>query len=230
MRLHEEWALTPHRFALHRSTRMAVVADLHLGYVSARRQDGEAVPHFGEQERLEQLSRALVLSQVKALVIAGDAVESARAGADLLAAWVLALHRQGIAVHLTPGNHDRGLCSIPHLHVHEEGFVLGTWRIVHDAAVEAEQPLVHGHLHPCVRSGLAPGEAVCFLHHERRLVLPAWCDHASGVNVLGMRAWKDVECSAIVGERVIGLGGLSALRKKLSRPPRPYRIGFGLTT
>ncbi len=225
-----EWKLLPERLALHLPSKTAVIADMHLGYVSARRRDGEAVPFFGEAERFDGLLGVMVAHGATELVIAGDAVESARAGLEPLERWCRQLQATGIGVHLTPGNHDEALPLVPGLLVHAKGYSLGSWLVLHDAAMDDARMIVHGHLHPCLRTRRVPGETGCFLHTANRLILPAWCEHAAGVNVLGMWEWDQAECSAVVDDRVVNVGSVEKLRGKLSSRARPFRIGFGLTT
>jgi metallophosphoesterase superfamily enzyme len=230
VRLHDEWLLTPDRFLFHLPTRTAVLADLHLGYVAARRGDGEAVPHFGEEERLDDLVRHLAQLKTQAVVVAGDVVESARYGQPAVERWAEQLHDAGLTLHLIPGNHDRGLPAIHRLEAHPDGYPLGTWTVLHDAPPGDPRPIIFGHLHPCLRSALAPGEAPCYLVSPTRILLPAWCDHASGVSIFSLGDWPDTDCYAIAAEQVVALGRVDGLRSKLSRRYRPFKIGSGLGT
>ena len=226
----DDWHLTAERVAVHRPTHTAVLADMHLGYVTARRGDGEAVPQFGEAERLDYLAQVLEHLEVKHVVVAGDMVESARHGHETASDWVAELRSMNIATHLVPGNHDHGLEDIEGLQLHPEGCRLGDWLVLHDAELSDPRPILHGHLHPSLRSATFPGEAACYLQTSTRLLLPAWCDHAAGVNVLGLTEWQQAICHGIVGTQVIALGPVEKLGKQLRRRPRPFRIGFGLTT
>jgi metallophosphoesterase superfamily enzyme len=230
MRLHDEWLFTPDRFLFHLPTRTAVLADMHLGYVAARRGDGEAVPHFGETERLDDLVKHLDQLRAAAIVVAGDLVESARHGQPIVDRWSEQLAGAGIALHLVPGNHDRGLLAGHNLHFHPDGYFLGDWTVRHDADLNDPRPTIFGHLHPCLRSALAPGEAACFLASPTRLLLPAWCDHASGVSIFSLGDWPDADCYAIAAEQVIALGPVCNLKSKLRRRYTPFRIGSGLGT
>jgi metallophosphoesterase superfamily enzyme len=230
MRLGEEWLLTPDRFVFHLPTRTAVLADMHLGYVAARRGDGEAVPYFGEAERLDDLAQHLAQLQTQAVVVAGDLVESGQFGLPVVEHWTKQLRDAQIALHLVPGNHDRGLPALPGVTVHPEGCVVGTWQVLHDPLPEDGRSIVFGHLHPCLRSALAPGEAACYLVSPKRLLLPAWCDHAAGVSIFSLGDWPDTDCYAIAAERVVALGHVATLRSKLQRRYRPFRIGSGLGT
>jgi metallophosphoesterase superfamily enzyme len=226
----DDWLLTAERVAVHRPTRTAVLADMHLGYVTARRGDGEAVPHFGEIERLDYLAQVLEHLNVQHVVIAGDLVESARHGHASACDWVEELRNKKITPHLVPCNHDRGLEPIEGLQIHPDGYALGEWIVLHDAELGDPRLIVHGHIHPSLRSATLPGEAPCYLQSDNRLLLPAWCDHAAGVSVLGLTEWSQAQCHGIVGTQVIALGLVEKLSKQLRRRPRPFRIGFGLHT
>ncbi|MFO0815893.1 MAG: metallophosphoesterase [Gemmatales bacterium] len=230
MWIQQNWRLTPERVAIHQSSATAVLADMHLGYVAARRGDGEAVPHFGEAERLDYLTELFQQLQIKHVVVAGDLVESPRHGLPVVRDWATQLEELHISLHLTPGNHDAGLQDVPGLQVHHEGFAIGDWLVLHDAPVNDTRCMIHGHLHPTIRSAAAVGEAACYLTTSNRLLLPAWCDHAAGVSVQSLTDWKDADCHAIVNDQVVALGNVAALSQKLRRRPRPFRIGFGLTT
>jgi uncharacterized protein len=230
VRLHDEWLLTPDRLLFHLPTRTAVLADMHLGYVAARRGDGEAVPHFGESERLDDLVQHLRQLKTQAVIVAGDLVESPRFGQPVVEQWAARLHTAGISLHLVPGNHDCGLPSLPRVQVHCEGYPLGAWTVLHDAPFDDHRPIVFGHLHPCLRSALAPGEAPCYLAGPTRILLPAWCDHAAGVSIFSLGDWPETHCYAIAAEQVVALGPVANLRSKLRRRYRPFRIGSGLGT
>src|SRR5690349_12356592 len=80
MRVFTDWLLTPERAAVHVPTATAVVADLHLGYDQARRHGGEAVPTFGLEEIVADLSKLVERSGFRRLVVAGDLCEGR--GAD----------------------------------------------------------------------------------------------------------------------------------------------------
>src|SRR5215471_16228006 len=124
MLLHDEWKLTADRIAYHLPTRSAVIADMHLGYVAARRGDGEAVPHFGEHEKIDHLLKVLHRRKLRSLVIAGDAVENATAGHGPLCGFVMGLREINVQAHLVLGNHDEHLADVPFLETHETGYQL----------------------------------------------------------------------------------------------------------
>jgi len=230
MRFREEWVLTPDRYLFHLPTRTAVVADMHLGYVAARLGDGDAVPHFGEAERLDNLVMRLAQLQAQDIVVAGDLVESVRYGVPVVERWMEQLASFGMALHLVPGNHDRGMPELRRLQAHPDGYTLGSWTVLHDAQSHDPRSIISGHLHPCLRSALAPGEAACYLAGSSRLLLPAWSEHAAGVSIFTLGKWQATDCFAIAAQQVVALGSVSTLRAKLSRRYRPIRLGSGLGT
>lgn len=209
MRVHTDWLLTPERAALHLPSAAAVVADLHLGYDHVRRHTGEAVPLVCADETIARLRPLLERHGVRRLVIAGDLFEDGRRGGPLteLLDW---LRGAGVAsVELVPGNHDRGVPTLPEgVQVCPEGVCLGAWRVVHGDA-PARGWVVQGHVHPWLRLGSV--SAPCFLVGPRRLVLPPFSADAAGCNVLRQRAWRDYRCYAVAADAVLDLGPVGTL-------------------
>jgi putative SbcD/Mre11-related phosphoesterase len=205
-----DWLLTAARVAVHFSTATAVVADLHLGYAEARQRAGDAVPARSVAELLQPLADAMRQHQAPRLVIAGDLFEAGVNDAVLaeFRAWAAASQVELVAV--VPGNHDRGWKRLRDvLPICEEGFRLGDWHIVHGDGELPDGALVLGHWHPSLRWGRIT--APCYLLREDRLILPAYCREAAGVNVLGDETWHDYDCHAIAGDEVLDFGGVARL-------------------
>jgi putative SbcD/Mre11-related phosphoesterase len=220
MIVHGDWLLTPERFAVHRPTATAVVADPHLGYDRARRRRGEAVPLTGLDDLLHALAVLLPRHGLRRLVIAGDLFEDAAGRALLpeLRRWLGEhdLEMAGIA----PGNHDRGLARAePSLPLCPDGVRLGEWLVVHGDGRLPPGRLVLGHFHPCLRWGSRIA-APCYLIGDERLVLPAFSPDAAGGNVLGERRWHGHRCAAIAGDRVLDFGEVSRLAPARRGPTR----------
>jgi uncharacterized protein len=215
MKVHDDWWLTPERAAVHLPSETAVIADLHLGYDQARRQTGEAVPHFDLARLLAPLRVLFEREGVKHLVIAGDLFEDG--WSETLAAEVLTwCSAAGVELRgFVPGNHDRHIPreggSLPICH---DGVELDGWRVVHGDGDLPEGRLIHGHFHPWLRRGRV--SAPCFLVGERSLVLPAFSVDALGVNVLRQRDWQQHRCFAIAGNEVLDCGRIEALKKPKS--------------
>jgi metallophosphoesterase superfamily enzyme len=236
MRILHDWLLTPQCVAVHRPTRTAVVADLHLGYAEARRRRGDAVPPESMAELLEPLLRVSQQHAVRSLVIAGDLLEdgNCREALSSFLEWVDRSKMDLIAV--VPGNHDLGLASPPgrklRLPLYPQGVTIGDWQIVHGEGSLPDGPVVHGHDHPVLRwslksranrprfarSRFAPEtiDGPCYLSGPRRLVLPAFSKEAAGVNILSMPRWRAFCCHIVAGDHIVDLGEVSTLRRRLS--------------
>ncbi len=74
----EDWRLTPEGGAVHPGERVAVIADVHLGYEWARGAAGDCVPAHSLAETVKKLERLLERSPIDRLVVAGDLVETPR--------------------------------------------------------------------------------------------------------------------------------------------------------
>ncbi len=216
MRVLDDWLLTPQRAAVHLPTLTAVVADLHLGYGEARRARGEAVPARALADCLAPLARLASGSAVRRLVIAGDLFEDGATDrlVEEFLGWVEAAGLELTGV--VPGNHDRGLEGHGDvLPILPEGACLGGWRVVHGDGELPPGPLVHGHVHPCLRRGRL--SAPCYLVGAGRLVLPAFSGDARGVNVLGEPAWRRCRCYAVGGEAILDFGPVMHLKGNRGR-------------
>jgi metallophosphoesterase superfamily enzyme len=236
MHVHEDWLLTAERVAVHEPSHTAVVADLHLGYAEARRRRGEAVPEDSVYVELEPLQHVLLAHRIKRLVIAGDLLEDAacRETLDSFEEWLRASHLSEIE--LVPGNHDAGLevglAEHSSFTLHPEGVEVAGWRIVHGEGRLPDGPIVHGHEHPWLRwspknrairprythGRIACGtlDGPCYLSGPERLILPAYSQEAAGANVLSKRAWRPFRCHAIAENRVLDLGEVATLNRRLS--------------
>jgi metallophosphoesterase superfamily enzyme len=146
------------------------------------------------------------------LVVAGDLLEDGRCRAALaeFRDWLTQTDVELLAV--VPGNHDRRLATDGHgLPLAADGFVLGRWHVVHGDGPLPDGPVVHGHEHPWAAfNGRLGGP--CYLVGDDRLVLPAYSADAAGVNVLGIRRWRDYRCGVIAGDRVLDFGLVGELR------------------
>ncbi len=221
----DAWLLTPGRVAIYRSARVAVVADLHLGYAEARRRGGDSVPCRSCAEVLAPLLRELHRHGVSKLVIAGDLFEAGYSAqlAVALQDWLHEHRLQLLAV--VPGNHDRGWQrGRDGLPFHEAGFVIDDWVVVHGEGVVQAGKHVQGHWHPGLRWGRTP-LLPCYLRNAETLILPAYCRESAGVDVRWRRDWGAYRCHVIVGEDVLDVGPVGRLRDRLGErtarePPR----------
>lgn len=217
----DDWWLDYRRVALHQPTKTLLVADLHLGYLVARRQTGEAIPTESLAEELVPLELAWRDLQPACLVIAGDLVE--RDSPGLIPAFARWADSRNIQIAgLVPGNHDSNLkeCPIPVL---QQGHQIGRWHVRHDDATDS-LPIVHGHRHPAIAvpgHGMAP----CFVYLSDRLILPAYSEHAAGGSVTRRTIfpWDSAEVIATGGKRLESLGTIDTIRAVLAPDKKTRR-------
>lgn len=214
-----DWLLTPQRAAIHVPTQTAVIADLHLGYDSARRAGGDALPLFGWHEARLRLEELIARHALKRVVFAGDLVEDGRHAHEVmeLLDW---LQEQGLGVALVQGNHDVRLRALDGIDVHPHAMELGDWVVRHEADEQSNQPQIVGHVHPKLYSPRVGGKASCYVLAGNTLILPAFSDDAAGVNVAAIRAWRDALTYAIVNDEVWDMGPI----RELNEPRRPVRM------
>jgi metallophosphoesterase superfamily enzyme len=124
------WKLAPEGAAVHPVERVAVIADVHLGYEWARAAGGDCLPAHSLAETLAKLEALLHRAPIGRLVVAGDLVESPRpcrrTAADLraLREW---LDDRGVELVPVLGNHDPQGAKAP-----PATFAVAGWTIAHD--------------------------------------------------------------------------------------------------
>lgn len=221
--VHEGWLLAPEGGAIHLEEQTAVVADVHLGYEWARGEAGDSIPAHSLGETIDRLARLFDRAEVRRLIVAGDLVESprpnARTAADVrrLGAW---LAKHSVDWTIIPGNHDRGLGGLRGLPIEPAAAtLLAGWTIQHGDRPPMGDRIVMGHYHPTLRAG--GFSAPCFLAGPKLLVLPAFSDNASGLDVATARTprfWRGggLRCLAGAGGEVLDFGPLDTLPARLS--------------
>ena len=160
------------------------VADVHLEKASFFQRQGFAVPSGGDTEDLERIRRLLEAHGCERLVVLGDFFHRPlRLGSPAqarLEAWLEALKRSGVSVHLVGGNHDGAAPqkgAIGGLHWEREGWRLGPLICRHEPLGTAEEPTLAGHLHPGYRLRAARKSSFygpVFWRRGQELVLPAF--------------------------------------------------------
>lgn len=208
----EIWEPTPEGGMLHRAERVAVVADLHLGYEWARGAAGDCVPPHSLAEAVARLEKLLHRAPIATLIVAGDLVEShrpcRRTEADLrrLADW---LEVRGVRMVLLRGNHDRTRPEAP------DCLVVDGWTIAHGHRPIVGDRTISGHFHPVLRvEGIS---APCFLIGPDRIILPAFSANAAGCDVRTAAIPRDwlqagLRCLASTGDELLDFGPLDGLR------------------
>lgn len=236
------WRLVPEGGILHQALRIAVIADVHLGYEWARGSAGDCVPRHSLAETLEKLGTMFGRAVVERLIVAGDLVESPRPCArtrDDLTRLVRWLRDREVQLVLLRGNHDRGLVApagspqigSPASGVRVENRLnVAGWTIVHGHAAVSAKRLISGHHHPVLN--FAGRASPCFLAGPDRIILPAFSNNAAGLDVASARlpaAWHKfcLHCFASTGKDVLDFGPLESLASRLraagTRPEAPSR-------
>jgi putative SbcD/Mre11-related phosphoesterase len=206
------WQLTPEGAAVHPVERVAVIADVHLGYEWARGAGGDCIPAHSLAETLAKLASLFSRLEVNRLIVAGDLVESPadcrRTASDLrsLNRW---LADRGVELIPVLGNHDPQGAKAP-----PASFEVAGWTIVHGHRPIVAERSISGHHHPVLRAdGLT---APCFLVGPSTIVLPAFTPNAAGLPV-GAPGTPDrwlldkLRCVAGLGNELLDFGPLPDL-------------------
>ena len=210
------WSLTPEGAALHVEHRVAVIADVHLGYEWARGAGGDCLPPHSLRETLGKLTPLLNRQPIDRLIVAGDLVESPRRCRHTEAALVtLYSWLNDRRVELVPilGNHDpQGRTRSP------LSIKVGGWTIHHGHRMVAGDRTISGHHHPVLRSGHLT--APCFVVGHDRIILPAFTPNAAGLPVGSAampRDWlrSDLRCVAGLGGELLDFGPMPSLIARL---------------
>lgn len=166
--------------------RTLVCADLHLEKGSAYAARGQLLPPYDTRETLRRLTLDVAACRPQRIVLLGDALHDAGAGAriDEDDAGALAGIAEGRALVWVAGNHDPqgpgGLAGESAVTLQIAGLVLR-----HEPQPGDQPGEVAGHLHPCARV-VGQGRSVrrrCFVADGRRLVLPAYGAYAGGLSI-----------------------------------------------
>lgn len=196
------WRLLPQRIALHEASATAVIADVHLGYGTARQRQGDAVPARPVVDEMRPLLEAAKAVELRRLLVAGDLFEAGY-DAELCRQFLECLSLAQIEfAGLIPGNHDRGIEQAPpSLPIFPDGCDVAGWRITHGDRGSPDDRAIMGHWHPALR--VRGRKLPCFLASGLKLILPAFSLDAAGVDVQKDARWRGWDCLAIDNEKVM---------------------------
>jgi len=179
----DKWLLSPHGAIYHADEKIAVIADLHLGYTETRGRSGDCIPAVHDTAELRLLNQFLHSVEVRTLIIAGDILESplsARGGNSLLDQFTQWLDTAGVNAVYVSGNHD------PAYHSNfVDYYELNGWCIHHGHLANPSSHArnqITGHLHPVIR--MQNRTFKTFLVAGNHIILPAFSQNAAGVNFL----------------------------------------------
>ena len=215
--------------------RIALIADLHLGFAWAQRRRGELWPltDAGAKLRLEALCDDL---KPQILVLVGDIIHAPKPDPEeaKLIGDTLESIRKRTELICVAGNHDRGQKYQPEWR--SEGI-----RAIHGdvlpSAPEDGVLTVIGHFHPIMKLRDAATIKRCFrafLKGNGLLVLPAFSPFASGCDMRDdmpkeLKEWfgqDDVEVTITSGTKLLALGAykLGSNGFRTSRPLNSQRL------
>ena len=164
--------------------RLLCVADLHLGKSERiARRGGPLLPPYETAETLDRLAAEIGALDPATVICLGDSFDDmdasgALAPADLGRLTALAAGREWLWI---AGNHDPAPLAMPGGHLAE--LARGPLVFRHAAEEAAPPGEVSGHYHPKLRLA-ARGRTItraCFLHDDRRLILPAFGAYTGGL-------------------------------------------------
>jgi hypothetical protein len=211
--------------------RTLLVADLHIGYAWAHRQQGNLMPIDGADDTLDRLQALAIEYAPREIIVLGDIIHAAVAEEAVLAD-LRRLNELGAVVSLIAGNHDRQLALMLRRAgvdaVLRRDIELGGNLLLHgdfgdETLAEAccvsiaanGGRVILGHEHPAI--SLSDGFATriqcpCFLLGDDVLALPAFSRWSAGTNVRQgvflspyLRRANLTQTIAIVADRLLPL-------------------------
>lgn len=164
---------------------LLAVSDLHFGKaVRLARRGGPLLPPYEVEETLARLDADIARTEAKIVVCLGDSFDDMQAASELNAAhreWLARLQAGRRWVWIT-GNHDPAPIEFAGTHV--ETFYEPPLVFRHIATIGPKtRGEVSGHFHPKARVSVQ-GRGLsrpCFLHDEKRLILPAYGTYTGGL-------------------------------------------------
>jgi DNA ligase-associated metallophosphoesterase len=182
--------------------RALLVADLHLGYAWAHREQGNLLPVGTAEDTLDRLQALATEYAPREIIVLGDVIHAA-VKEDTVLTELRRLHALGAPVRLIAGNHDSQLAPMLHragidavllreitlaenllLHGDLGSETMAEARCL--SIAERGGRVILGHEHPAIT--LSDGVATsvhcpCFLVGDDVLALPAFSPWSAGTNV-----------------------------------------------
>jgi DNA ligase-associated metallophosphoesterase len=196
------------------------VADVHLGKAAAFRAGGVPLPRGSTASDLARLTRLIVASGARQLVILGDFLHARAGRVDALDGAFTAWRTQHahLAITLVRGNHDRHAGDPPaHWNVRcvDDALALPPFLGCHHPVAPPTGYALCGHVHPGVVVRGAGEQTVrlpCFVLGARRAILPAF-GRFTGL----------ATPSPLPGDRVVAIAGA----RLFALPQRPLETTSG---
>ncbi len=171
--------------------KIAIVADLHIGYEGVLRREGAMIPSYQKEILIERLERIISRYKPKLLIVNGDFKHEF--GKNLRQEWneageILNFLSKKTKVLLIRGNHDNFLKTIAskyNVPVLEE-FEINGIKIVHGHKEAKGKRIIMGHEHPSLHLRDKVGALVklpCFMVSKKIIVIPALSPLATGTDI-----------------------------------------------
>lgn len=173
--------LLPEKALYFPENKTLVVADVHWGKAGHFRKHGIAIPAKSTGGNAERLSGVILKTSAQTVVFAGDLFHS-RHNNEVEAFREWRAHFPQIRFELVVGNHDilsEAFYERCNLELFPEKKAMNGISIWHDAPVESNAFVIHGHIHPGIKlfgKGRQQVAVPCFAIDDKRLILPAFGD------------------------------------------------------
>jgi hypothetical protein len=211
--------------------KVAVIADLHLGFENVMQEKGVAIPRMQIDDIITEVERIAEIYGIERIIVAGDLKhEFSR---NLPYEWedvrkfIEFLDSINVDLSVVRGNHDNFLAAILadygiELREYER---LGDYHVVHGHKDVEFEEVIAAHEHPAVKLRVRGGiySYPCFLRIDKtKYILPAFSPLMSGSDILQgdflsplLKKARKIEVFAIEDE-VFYLGELRDLREALA--------------
>ena len=206
--LNQTLQLLPERAIFWREKMALLVADLHLGKEGTFRSAGIPLPDGPSSETLARLSRIVLRTQAKRLIILGDLFHgdnALAAAGDQFDEWRIGV--PDLKIELIAGSHDRWSGDLPkewNCEIHENMMRLNPFVLSHYPTPVKEKYVLAGHIHPgYMLRGHRNNENIrlpCFLFQQNMGILPAFGGF-TGLTRVGLE--KGDMCYIIAEEEVL---------------------------
>ena len=212
----ERLELRPGRAAYWPRRQCLLLADPHFGKAGVFRRRGVAVPRGTTGGDLERLSRLLVATGARELLVLGDFLHAApEPGEPWLHEWAAWRERHAeVTIRVVAGNHDRHARATGvdlGIAWHDEPQVMAPFVLAHEPGPDRRGYVLAGHLHPVLtlRGGGDRLRFPVFWLRQAVAVFPAFGAFTGGHGVApgqGDRVYAAGETAVVdcTGERVDG--------------------------
>ena len=183
----ERLVMLPQRALFWPARHLLVIADIHFGPAASGRAGGRAGPRATTTENLGALDALIDGCHATSVLFLGDFLHArhAHATATMTAMTQWRRRRDGLALTLVRGNHDRHAGDPPaHLRIEvvDEPWQIGTLLFAHHPQAHPDGYVLAGHVHPVYRLSTR-GDSLrlpCFVFGAESGMLPSFGSFTGG--------------------------------------------------